>query len=66
MKDEFPDKWRYVNKKSAGIYETFKCIDDYQKPVKNIKREDLFRQSKNKYHWDEEVKKEKNCWILEI
>ena len=36
LKTEFPDKWKYLNKKTAYPYEYFNSIDDYQKPVNNL------------------------------
>ena len=40
LKKEFPDKWQYLNKKIAYPYQYFKSINDYQKPVDNLKKED--------------------------
>ena len=40
LKTEIPDKWKYFTKKIAYPYEDFNSIDDYQKPVENIKKED--------------------------
>ena len=37
LKTEFPDKWNYLTKKLAYQYEFFNCIEDYQKPVDNLK-----------------------------
>ena len=48
LKTEFPEKWKYLNKKSAYPYEYFNNIDDYQKPVNNLKKEDFFSKLKNK------------------
>ena len=31
LKNEFPEKWDYLNKKLAYPYEYFNCIDDYKK-----------------------------------
>ena len=33
LKEEFPDKWQYLNKKLAYPFEYFQSIDDYKKPV---------------------------------
>ena len=41
LKTGFPDKWKYLTKKLAYPYEFFNCIEDYQKPVDNLKKEDF-------------------------
>ena len=47
LKTGFPDKWKYLTKKLAYPHEFFNCIEDYQKPVDNLKKED-FSKLKNK------------------
>ena len=47
MKKEFPDNWQSSNKKLAYPYEYFNSIDDYKKPVNNLKKEDFFSKLKN-------------------
>ena len=42
LKTEFPDKWKFLTKKLAYPYEYFNSIEDYQKPVNNLKNEDFF------------------------
>ena len=64
LKKEFPDKWPYLNKKLAYPYEYFNSIDDYQKPVVNLKKEDFFSKLKNNYPVDEEIERTKE--IIEI
>ena len=64
LKKEFPDKWRYLNKKLAYPYEYFNSIDDYKKPVHNLKKEDFFSKLKNKCPDDEEIQRTKE--IIEI
>ena len=59
MKKEFPDKWQYLNKKLAYPYEYFNSIDDYKKPVDNLKKEDYFSKLKNDYPDDEEIERTK-------
>ena len=59
LKKEFPDKWQYLNKKLAYPYEYFKSIDDYQKLVDNLKKEDFFSKLKNDYPDDEEIERTK-------
>ena len=46
LKTGFPDKWKYFPKKLAYTYECFNNIDDYQKPVDNLKKEDFFSKLK--------------------
>ena len=38
LKTGFPDKWKFLTKKLAYPYEYFNSIDDYQKPVDNLKK----------------------------
>ena len=64
LKKEFPDKWRYLNKKLAYPYEYFNSIDDYKKPVHNLKKEDFFSKLKIKCPDDEEIQRTKE--IIEI
>ena len=59
LKTGFPDKWKYLTKKLAYPYEFFNCIEDYQKPVVNLKKEDFFRKLKNKCPDDEEIERTK-------
>ena len=59
LKKEFPDKWRYLNKKLAYPYEYFNNIDDYKKPVDNLKKEDFFNKLNNDYPDDEEIERTK-------
>ena len=64
LKKEFPDKWQYLNKKLAYPYEYFNSIDDYKKPVHNLKKEDFFSKLKNKCPYDEGIQRTKE--IIEI
>ena len=59
LKTGFPDKWKYLTKKLAYPYEFFNCIEDYQKPVNNLKKEDFFSKLKNKCPDDEEIERTK-------
>ena len=59
LKKEFPDKWQYLKKKLAYPYEYFNSIDDYKKPVDNIKREYFFSKLKNDYPDDDEIERTK-------
>ena len=55
LKKKFPDKWQYLNKKLAYPYQYFNSIDDYQKSVDNLKKEDFFSKLKNGYPDDDEI-----------
>ena len=59
MKKEFPDKYHYLNKKIAYPYEYFNSINDYQKPVDILKKEDFFSKLKNDYPNDDEIERTK-------
>ena len=59
LKKEFPDKWQYLNKKLAYPYEYFNSIDDYEKPVDNLKKENFFNRLKNDYPDDDEIERTK-------
>ena len=58
LKKEFPDKWQYLNKKLARPYEYLNIIDDYKKPVINLKK-DFLSKLKNDYSYDEEIERTK-------
>ena len=64
LKKEFPDKWQYINKKLGYAYEYFNSIDDYKKPVYNLKKEGFFSNLKNKCRDDEERQRTEE--IIEI
>ena len=57
LKKEFPDKWQYLNKKLAYPYQYFISINDYQKPVDNMKKEDFFSKLKNECPDDDEIER---------
>ena len=59
LKTGFPDKCNHLTKKLAHPYELFNSIEDYQKPVNNLKEEDFFSNLKNVYPDDEEIKRAK-------
>ena len=59
LKTGFPDKWKDLNKKVAYSYEYFNSIEDYQKPVNNLRKEDFFSKLKNKCPNDEKIKKQR-------
>ena len=60
LKTGFPNKWKYLINKIAYPYEYFNSIDDYQKPVDNLKKEDFFSKLKNKCPDDEEKGRSKD------
>ena len=57
IKTGFPDKWKYLTKKLAYLYEYFNSIEDYQKPVESLKNEEFLSKLKNGYPDDEEVER---------
>ena len=59
LKTGFPDKWKYLTEKLAFPYGFLNCIEDYQKPVHNLKKEDFFSKLKNHYSDDEKIEKTK-------
>ena len=59
MKKEFPDKWENLNEELAQPYEYFNNIDDYQKPVNDLKKEDFSSKLKNDYPDDSEIERTK-------
>ena len=59
LKKEFPDKWQYLNKKLAYPYQYFNSIDEYQKPVDNLEKEDFFSKLKNRGPDDDEIERTK-------
>ena len=63
-KKVFRDKWKNLNKRLAYPYQYFKSIDDYEKHVDNLKKEDFFSKLKNKYPKDEEIERIKGIISL--
>ena len=61
---EFPDKWQYLNKKLAYPYQYFNNIDDYRKPVNNLKKEDFSSKLNNKCPDDDEIERTKEIILL--
>ena len=59
LKKEFHDKWQYLNKKLAYPYQNSNNINDYQKPVDNLKKEDFFSKLKNECPDDDEIERTK-------
>ena len=48
LEKEFPEKWNNLNKKLAYPYRNFNSVDDNQKPVDKLKKEDFFSKLKSK------------------
>ena len=65
-KTGLPYKWNYLTKKLAYPYEYFNSIEEYQKPVDNLKKEHFFNKLKNAYPDDEEIKRTKKNKIFGI
>ena len=63
LKRGFPDKWKILSKKLAYPYEFFNSINDYQKTVTNLKKEDFFSKLKNKCPDKDEI--ERTMGIIE-
>ena len=60
LKNDLSDnRWKYLTKKLANPYEYFNSLDDYQKPVECLKKEDFFSKLKNKCPDDEEIERTK-------
>ena len=57
LKTGFPDKWKNLTKNLVYPYECCNSIEDYQKPVDNLKKEDFFSKLKNGYLDDEEIER---------
>ena len=57
LKTGFPDKWNYLTKKLTYPYEYFNSINDYQKPVDNLEKEDFFSKLKIKCPENEEIER---------
>ena len=57
LKTELPDKWKYLTENLAYIYEYFNSIDDYKKPVDNLKKKDFFSKLKKDYPSDTEIER---------
>ena len=69
LKTEIPDKWKIFTKKLAYADEYFSSLDDYQKPVDKIKKEDFFSKFKNRCPDDEEIERTNkllNCLIIKM
>ena len=59
LKTEFPDKWKNLTKKLAYPYEYFNTINDYEKPVDILKKENFFSKPENDYPDDDEIERTK-------
>ena len=63
MKTEFPDKWNFLTRKLVYPHEFFNSIDEYWKPVDNLKKEDFFSKLEKKCPSDKE--KERTMGVIE-
>ena len=59
LKKKFADKWQNFSKKLAYPYQCFNSINDYQKPVDKLKKEDFFSNLKNDCPDDDEIERTK-------
>ena len=57
LKREFPNNWQLFKKKLAYPYEKFNKIEEYDKEISNITKEDCFNKLKNKYPDDKRTNK---------
>ena len=64
MEKEFPDQGGFLNKKSSHPNEYLYSIDDYKKPVVNLKKQEFFSELKNKYPDDEEIERTREINII--
>ena len=64
LKTEVLDEWKNLNRKSAYAYEYFNSINDYQKPVNELKKEDFFSNLQNDIPNDEKI--ERNKEVIEL
>ena len=62
LKTGFLDKWKQLTKKLAYPYEYFNSIDDFQKPVDNLKKEDSFSKLTNDYPCCKEIERKKEIF----
>ena len=60
LKTEFSDnEWKCLTKNLAYRYEYFNCLDDYEKPVDNLKKEDFLSKLIQDFPTDEETERTK-------
>ena len=62
LKKDFSDKWQYLFKNLLYPHEYFTSIDDYQKPVDNLKKEVFFSKLENKCPDDEDIERTKEVF----
>ena len=51
LKTQFPIKWKYSTKKFAYPYEFFNCIEDYQRAIRNLKKDFFSKLTKRLSQW---------------
>ena len=59
LKTGFPDTRKYLTKKLAYPYEFFNSLDDYKKPVGNLKKKKIQKSEKHKCPDDVEIERTK-------
>ena len=57
LKKEFPDNYELLNKKLAYPYEYFKNLEDYNKDISNLTKQDYFSKLKNDYPCSKEIER---------
>ena len=57
MRTAFPDKWKYLTKKLAYPYEYFNSLNDNQKSVDNLQKEDFFSKLKKESPSHKEIER---------
>ena len=56
---EFPETWKYLTKILAYPYEYFNTVNDCEKPVDKLRKENFFSKIKNECRDDEELERTK-------
>ena len=57
LKKVFPKNWELLNKKLAYPYEYFKTLDDYNKDITTLTKQDYFSKLKNDYPCSKEIER---------
>ena len=67
LREKFPNKRQYLNKKLAYPYEHFNTINEYKKPVRDLQKEHFFSKLENKCPKDDEItRKEEIIKVFDI
>ena len=59
MKTEFSYKWNFLIKKFACPYDFLNCLDEYQKPINNLRKIDFFSIMIKDFPIDNEIERRK-------